>query len=62
MQSEQLAMLEALAPEEKAKVRKQIRRRLSECYRGLGMWITPEARAYLTGYVDEALRALRAVS
>lgn len=60
--SDPLASLAALGAEEKRRMRRLVRKRLSECHKLLARPLPPERRAYLSGYLGEAERALRMVS
>lgn len=56
--------LAALSPPEKARMRRVIRRRISECMRLLTRknGLPPEQRAYVRGFLDESRKALAVVS
>lgn len=57
-----LDKLRALEPAAKGRMRKLIRKRLGECREALMRPLNQATRAYVSGYLAEAERALVAVS
>lgn len=53
--------LQALSPADKASMRRVVRRQLTETTRLLLKPQTPERRAWLSGYVESARKALEAL-